>query len=175
MAEVKAGQLKKDIEAKKFVPLYTLHGEEPYYIDRLARLFEEHCLTEAEKGFNQHILYGNDTDHKTLLDTCMRYPMMAERQLVVLKEAQDMRDLEDIQPYIEKPAPTTVLVICYRGKKLDGRKKFAKRNGTWFTETIKASSHKLHQQAGHRTVSDQDPTVSKCLHYRSHPHRTSWV
>lgn len=126
MAEVKAGQLKKDIEAKKFRPIYALHGEEPYYIDRLASLIEEHCLTEAEKGFNQHILYGKDTDHKTLLDTCMRYPMMSERQLVILREAHAMRDLEDIQPYIEKPAQTTVLVICYRGKKLDGRKKFTK-------------------------------------------------
>lgn len=126
MAELKLEALRKQIEAKQFVPVYALHGEEPYYIDKIADLIEAHCLTDAEKSFNQHILYGRDTDSKTLLDVCMRYPMMAPRQLVILREAQAMRDLEDIQPYLEKPAPTTVLVICYRGKKLDGRKKFTK-------------------------------------------------
>jgi len=126
MAELKFSDLRKRIEAKQFSPMYGLHGEEPYYIDVIAELIEKHCLSESEKSFNQHILYGRDTDAKTLLDVCMRYPMMAERQLVILREAQMMRDLEDIQPYLDKPAPTTVLVVCYRGKKLDGRKKFTK-------------------------------------------------
>lgn len=123
MGELKIEQLRQQIESKQFSPLYALHGEEPYYVDKIADLIEQNCLEESAKAFNQHILYGRELDAKTLLDVCMRYPMMAERQLVIVREAQAMKDLDGIQAYVEKPAPTTVLVICFRGQKMDGRKK----------------------------------------------------
>ena len=83
-------------------------------------------MTEGEKSFNQMIMYGKDTDHKTLIDTCSRYPMMASHQVVILKEAQEMKTLKELLPYIEKPVHTTILVICFKHKKFDGRTKFGK-------------------------------------------------
>ena len=97
-----------------------------YHIDEIARHIEQKVLTEAERSFNQSILYGKETDHKTLIDTASRYPMMAQYQVVILKEAQEMKTLKQIQPYIENPSPSTILVICYKHKKFDGRTKFAK-------------------------------------------------
>lgn len=119
-------QLLKDLKAKKYAPVYLLHGGETFYIDKISKYIEENVLTEAEKSFNQMVLYGKDTDHKTLIDTCSRYPMMASHQVVVLKEAQDMKTLKELLPYIEKPVPTTILVLCYKHKKFDGRTKFGK-------------------------------------------------
>lgn len=118
-------QIIRDLKAKKYQPIYFLHGEESYYIDKIASFIESKVLSEAERSFNQTIFYGKDTDHKTLIDTACRYPMMASHQVVVLKEAQDMRSLKEIQPYIERPVPTTILVICHKHKKFDGRTKFA--------------------------------------------------
>lgn len=114
------------LRKKAYQPIYFLHGNEPYYIDRVTRYLEQNVLTEAERAFNQLILYGKDSDARSLIDTASRYPMMAPYQLVILKEAQDMRSLTDLLPYIEKPVPTTVLVICYKHKKFDQRTKFAK-------------------------------------------------
>lgn len=119
-------ELLKSIKNKQYQPVYFLHGEESYYIDIISKYLEQNVLTEGEKAFNQLVMYGKDTDAKTLIDTASRYPMMAPHQLVILKEAQDMRSLADLQPYIEKAVPTTILVICYKHKKLDKRTKFAK-------------------------------------------------
>ena len=116
----------KNIKAKKYSPIYFLHGQESYFIDKISKYIEENVLTEGEKSFNQIVMYGKDADHKTLIDTCSRYPMMASHQVVILKEAQEMKTLKEIQPYVERPVPSTILVICHKHKKFDGRTKFGK-------------------------------------------------
>ncbi|MCC6410858.1 MAG: DNA polymerase III subunit delta [Saprospiraceae bacterium] len=116
----------RDIRAKRFHPVYFLHGEEPFFIDRIAEAIEDHALPEAERGFNQTVLYGKDTEPMPLLDTLRRYPMMAERQVVVLREAQDMKGIADLASYLEKPMASTLFVLCYKHKKLDMRTKFGK-------------------------------------------------
>lgn len=115
-----------NLKKKQYHPVYFLHGLEAYFIDQISDYVEQHVLTDAEKSFNQTLFYGKDTDAKTLVDTCSRYPMMASHQVVILKEAQAMKDLNNLQSYVEKPVPTTILVICYKHKKFDGRSKFAK-------------------------------------------------
>jgi len=119
-------QIIKELKAKQYAPIYLLHGNESYYIDKISKYIEENVLTEGEKSFNQMIMYGKDTDHKTLIDTCSRYPMMASHQVVILKEAQEMKTLKELLPYINKPVHTTILVICFKHKKFDGRTKFGK-------------------------------------------------
>ncbi len=131
MEEIK--QLTKDIAAGNVAPLYVLMGEEPYYIDRIADYIEDQVLSEEEKGFNQMILYGRDVSVDEIIANAKRYPMMAERQVVIVKEAQDLaRTIEKLSDYAAKPQPTTVLVLCYKYKKIDKRKalyKNAKKTG----------------------------------------------
>ncbi|MCL4282478.1 MAG: DNA polymerase III subunit delta [Flavobacteriales bacterium] len=121
-------KLKREIAGGTFRPIYFLHGEEPFFIDRIAEEIERNALQEHEKDFNLTILYGKDADPATVRDTCLRYPMMAERQVVVLREAQSWRidAFDDLVAYFKAPTPTTVLVICYKHKKADGRKTWLK-------------------------------------------------
>jgi len=114
-------QLLKDLQNKIFHPFYLLHGEEPYYIDRISGYIEHNVLNEAEKSFNQTIVYGKDVNYMTLLDILMRYPMMSNYQVVVLKEAQQFRDFDKLLGYFEHPLRSTIFVICYKYKKFDGR------------------------------------------------------
>ena len=114
------------IIAGRIAPLYFLMGEEPYYIDKISDYIESHLLTEDEKSFNQTVFYGRDVSAEDIISTCRRYPMMAERQVVVVKEAQDLKDIESLTSYAENPMLSTVLVICYKYKKLDARKKLHK-------------------------------------------------
>ena len=116
----------RDIKAKKFSPVYFLHGEEPFFIDQVADAVEANVLPESERGFNQTILYGKDMDHVTLLDYLRRYPMMSERQVVILREAQEMKSLTELTAYMENPMPSTVFVVCHKHKKVDSRTKFGK-------------------------------------------------
>lgn len=113
-----------DVRAGKFKPVYVLHGEEAFFIDRIAEEVERLALQEHERDFNQSILYARDVDPDQVKDTCLRYPMMAERQLVVVRELQTWRidQVEKLEAYLAKPTPTTVLVLCYKHKKIDGRK-----------------------------------------------------
>ncbi len=116
-----------DIKAGNIKPIYFLMGEEPYYIDKLSDYIEDKVLSEGEKGFNQTVLYGRDVTIEDIVSTAKRYPMMAERQVVIVKEAQDLsRTIDKIESYAENPMPTTVLVICYKYKTLDKRKKVTK-------------------------------------------------
>ena len=108
------------------MPLYLLHGQEPYFIDQIEAAIEENALSEAERAFNQTIFYGKDTEHLQVVDAARRFPMMAERQLILLREAQDMRGLRQLASYAEKPSPTTVLVISHKHKKLNGNTALAK-------------------------------------------------
>ncbi|MEZ4873912.1 MAG: DNA polymerase III subunit delta [Flavobacteriaceae bacterium] len=116
-----------NIQKGTIAPIYFLMGEEPYYIDRLCDYMEEHLLSEEEKGFNQMVLYGRDTTIEEIVSNAKRYPMMAERQVVIVKEAQELsRTIENLVSYVEHPQPTTVLIVCYKYKKLDARKKLSK-------------------------------------------------
>jgi DNA polymerase-3 subunit delta len=110
----------------QFKPVYWLEGEESYFIDQVVYFAEKKILTEAEAGFNLSVFYGKDADWAAVVNACMRYPMFAERQVVLLKEAQHMRDIEKLESYIEHPLNTTVFVVSYKEKKVDGRSKFSK-------------------------------------------------
>lgn len=129
-------QILADIRQRKFAPIYFLQGDEPYFIDKLTEALEATVLTEAERGFNQTILYGKDTDAATISTTARRFPMMSEYQLVVVREAQSLPDLPAMEAYFSNPSPQTVLVFNYRKKKLDERKKVGKalkKTGLIFT------------------------------------------
>jgi len=115
-----------DWEKKVFKPVYWLEGEEDYFIDKVMEYAEKKILTESEAGFNLSVYYGKDASWPDVINACRRYPMFSERQVVLLKEAQQMREIEKLEPYIENPLNSTVLVISYKEKKVDGRTKFAK-------------------------------------------------
>lgn len=115
-----------DWKKKSFKPVYWLEGEEEYYIDKAVEFAEHHILSESEASFNLTIFYGKDANWPDVINACRRYPMFAERQVVLLKEAQQMREVEKLESYMENPLHSTVLVVSYKEKKLDARKKFAK-------------------------------------------------
>lgn len=129
-------QIVADIRDGNLKPIYFLMGEEPYYIDKISDFIEDHVLDESEKGFNQVVMYGRDVSVEEIIASAKRFPMMAERQVLIVKEAQDLsRTIEKLVPYIENPQPTTVLVLNYKYKKIDKRKKLYKataKNGLIF-------------------------------------------
>lgn len=116
-----------DIKNGNIKPMYFLMGEEPYYIDKLTDYIEDNILSEEEKGFNQMVLYGKDVSIEEVVSNARRYPMMAERQVVIVKEAQELsRTIDKLAAYAENPQPTTVLVMAYKYKTLDKRKNVTK-------------------------------------------------
>ena len=120
-------QITKDIKAGNLKPIYFLMGEEPYYIDKLTEFIEQNVLEEHERDFNQSILYGRDVTIEDVIGTAKRFPMMADRQVVVVREAQELsRTIDKLEAYAENPQPTTVLVFAYKYKTLDKRKKITK-------------------------------------------------
>jgi DNA polymerase-3 subunit delta len=125
-----------DIKVGNIKPIYFLMGDEPYYIDKITEFIEESVLTDDEKGFNQMVMYGRDTTVEDIVSNAKRYPMMAERQVVVVREAQDLvKTIDNLESYAEQPQPTTVLVFAYKYKTLDKRKKLIKvlsKNGVVF-------------------------------------------
>jgi DNA polymerase-3 subunit delta len=125
-----------DLKAGTIKPIYFLMGEEPYYIDKLTEYIENNILSEDEKGFNQTVIYGRDATIEDIVSNAKRYPMMAERQVVVVREAQELsRTIDRLESYAENPQPTTVLVVAYKYKTLDKRKKLVKliaKNGVLF-------------------------------------------
>jgi DNA polymerase-3 subunit delta len=123
--ELSFQEIKGSIQLKKFMPVYLFQGEESYYIDQLTDLLIDSVLDESEKDFNQTIVYGLETDAATIINACRRYPMMAERQLVVVKEAQSLKNIDDLIHYVKNPLNSTVLVINHKYGKLDGRKKLS--------------------------------------------------
>lgn len=131
-------QIIKDLENKNYKPIYFLHGEEPYYIDKITNYIVDNVLSESEKSFNQTILYGRDTNISTLINAAKRFPMMANNQVIVVKEAQYLDKLEDLIYYVENPLMSTLLVIAYKHKKVDKRKKLyniLKKNDLVFEST----------------------------------------
>jgi DNA polymerase-3 subunit delta len=117
-----------DWKKGKYAPIYWLEGEETYYIDKLVQYAEDNILTEAEKGFNLTILYAKDVDWAAVVNACMRYPMFGEKQVVILKEAQQWHHTQKdkLEPYISKPTNSTILIVALKGGKLDMRTKFGK-------------------------------------------------
>jgi DNA polymerase-3 subunit delta len=119
-------EILKELKSKKYRPVYFLMGEEPYYIDLVTSYIEKNVLTEEEKTFNQVVLYGRETDIPGIINAARRFPMMSDRQVVIVKEAQNLPGIEDLILYLENPLPSTLLVINYKYKKLDKRKKLFK-------------------------------------------------
>jgi len=169
-----AAALQSDLKSRKFKPVYLFHGEESFYIDLFSDYIENNLLTEAEKGFNQTVLYGRDTDIMGLLNAAKRFPMMSEYQLVMVKEAQEMKwgkegesDKKNTDPllaYLENPVPSTILVFCYKHAKFDKRKKtykaiekkgvifesatiYENKVPVWVEEFVKEKSYRIHARA----------------------------
>ncbi len=116
----------QDIKSGKISPVYLLHGEEPFFIDQIEDAIEKNVLTESEKAFDQTICYGKDTDVRSLTDLLSKYPMISQRQVVIVREAQELKKIEELAGYIKSPMKSTVLVLAHKYKKVDGRTQFAK-------------------------------------------------
>lgn len=138
-------QILRDLKQKKFSPVYFLSGEEPYYIDAISDFISENVLSESEKAFNQTVVYGKEAEPAKIIEMALRFPMMAQYNVVIIKEAQEIRKLEEFSSYIENPSDTSILVICFKYKKIDKRTKFYKtlsKNATVF-ESKKIYDNKI--------------------------------
>ncbi len=155
-----------EIKKKKLAPVYLLHGEEPYFIDLISDAIEHTVLEESQKGFDQSVIYGKDTDFSTIISMAKRYPMMSDHQVIVVKEAQNLKWKDDdlLLKYLEQPTPTTVLVFAHKYSKFDKRKKSYKqiervgivlesaklyedKVAAWINEQLSSSGRKIHPQA----------------------------
>lgn len=172
-------QIVNSIKNGQIKPIYFLMGEEPYYIDKIADYIEEHLMPEEEKGFNQMVMYGRDTSIDEIISNSKRYPMMAERQVIIVKEAQDLsRTIEKLEAYSDNPQPTTTLVVCYKYKKIDKRKKLYKsvaKTGVifeskrlyenqvadWIQKTLKSSGYAISPKASQMLVEFLGTDLSK--------------
>jgi len=126
MAEAKNvsfDSIMRDLEARKYVPVYYLMGDEGYYIDRIADYIAEHVLQPEDRDFNQTVLFGSDVTAAQIADYARRYPMMSEYQVLIVKEAQNVKNTDALAQYFKAPMPSTILVMCHKNGKLDGRKK----------------------------------------------------
>jgi DNA polymerase III subunit delta len=119
-------EILSDLRKKIYKPVYFLAGEEPYYIDMITDFIGERILTEEEKSFNQIVMYGDDTTVAAITETCRRFPMMSNHQVVMIKEAQGLKKIDDLALYVEKPLQSTILVINYKYKSLDKRTRLYK-------------------------------------------------
>jgi DNA polymerase-3 subunit delta len=172
-------QIVNSIKNGQVKPIYFLMGEEPYYIDKIANYIEDHLMPEEEKGFNQMVMYGRDTTVDEIISNSKRYPMMAERQVIIVKEAQDLsRTIEKLEAYSDKPQPTTTLVVCYKYKKIDKRKKLYKsvaKTGVifeskrlyenqvadWIQKNLKSSGYAISPKASQMLVEFLGTDLSK--------------
>jgi DNA polymerase-3 subunit delta len=168
-----------DIEKGNVKPMYLLMGEEPYYIDKISEFIDKNVLTEEEKGFNQVVLYGRDCTIEDIIDNAKRYPMMADKQVVIIKEAQDLsKTIENLVTYTDNPLHSTVLVICYKYKTIDKRKKLYKsiqKNGVvfeskklyenqiadWIRRVLQGKSYKIDAKASLMLVEFLGTDLSK--------------
>ena len=136
-----------ELKQAKYHPIYFLNGEEAYFIDAISDFIEKHALTESEKAFNQLVLYGKEIEFKQVMDSARQFPMMANRRVVIVKEAQEMSTLNSLEPYFKNPSPQTILVINYKHKKLDKRTAFAKtvQQNSLFFESKKLYDNQVPQ------------------------------
>ena len=139
-------QYENEIRNGKFAPVYVLFGEETYFIDKVTQLLEKRVVPEESKSFNQHVLYGKELNSNDLVSMCKRYPMMSDYQLIVVKDAQDLKDMDALASYFENPLNSTVLVLAMRKGKMDMRSKVAKA----------ASKHKITEFAPLRDYQMKD-------------------
>lgn len=121
-ASVTYESVMSELKARKFRPLYYLMGDEPYYIDKISDWIAENVLKPEECDFDLTILFGSDVTASQVADTARRFPMMGERQVVIVKEAQNIKSVEPLEKYLKNPNPTTILVMCHKNGKLDGRR-----------------------------------------------------
>jgi len=174
-----AEKIINDIKNRNFKPIYFLMGDEPYYIDKIADYIEKNVLSEDETGFNQTVLHGRDTTIEDVVANAKRYPMMADYQVVIIKEAQELsRTIDKIESYAENPQPTTILVFCYKYKTLDKRKKVTKtlekngvvfeskklyenQVGSWINQTLMDSGYKIEPKANAMLVEFLGTDLSK--------------
>lgn len=168
-----------DIKAGNVKPIYFLMGDEPYYIDKLCEYIEKNVLQEHERDFNQTVLYGRDVTIEDIVSAAKRYPMMAERQVVIVKEAQDLsRTIDNLEAYALNPQPTTILVICYKYKVLNRTKKATKaiikagvlfeskkmyenQVGTWINRVLQAKKLAIEPKANAMLVEFLGTDLSK--------------
>ena len=154
-----------NLRNKIYHPIYFLMGEESYFIDQITDYIAKNVLTEAEQGFNQHVLYGKDTDVDTIITHARRFPMMANHQVIIVKEAQNIKKIEELEPYINAPLTSTILVINYKYKTIDKRKSFSKQLAkkgvlfeskkiyenqlpAWINSYLGSHGHSIEPQAG---------------------------
>ena len=123
--EITYEEIARDLKNRVYKPVYYLMGEESYYIDRISDYIAQTVLTEEEKEFNQTVLYGADTDVATIINAAKRYPMMSEYQVIIVKEAQNVKKMEELSFYLKNPLSSTILVICHKHGAMDRRKKLA--------------------------------------------------
>ena len=159
-----AEKILNDWKKKLYKTVYWLEGEEDYYIDKVVEYAEQNILSETEQGFNLTIFYGKDANWPDVINACRRYPMFSEKQVVLLKEAQQMRDLDKLEPYIENPLTSTIFVVSHKEKKIDGRGKLAKllakkaevlttkkmsdnQLPEWTSEMVRAKGYSISQKA----------------------------
>ena len=149
---MKYTEIVKEIKSGTFRPIYFLMGDESYFIDSVTRLIEKTALPEDQQSFNQSVLYGRDTDVKTVIGEAKRYPMMADRVVIIVKEAQNLRKIEELESYVQNPQPSTVLVLAYKYKTLDKRKKLYKllSNDHIILESKKLYDNQVPDWIGHR-------------------------
>ncbi|SFT17758.1 DNA polymerase III subunit delta [Sphingobacterium wenxiniae] len=156
-----------DIKKRKFSPVYLLHGEEPYYIDLVSDALEHKVLDDSQKGFDQTVLYGKDTNIVNVVNAAKRYPMMSDYQVILIKEAQDLKwktEEDVLLKYVENLTPTTILVLAYKHAKFDKRKKLYKaiekvghvvesaklydnKVGEWIMDQFRDAGRTIHPQA----------------------------
>lgn len=155
----------KDISGGNIKPIYFLMGEEPYYIDKLTEFIENNILSEDERAFNQQVLYGRDVSIEDVISAAKRYPMMADRQVIIVREAQELsRNIDKLESYVKNIQPTTVLVIAYKYKSLDKRKSMTKliekegllfeskklyenQIGTWISRVLQGKGYHIEPKA----------------------------
>lgn len=160
-----AEKIISDWKKKSYKPLYWLEGEEEYYIDKVMDFAEHQILPESEAGFNLTVFYGKDASWSDVVNACMRYPMFAEKQVVLLKEAQQMKDIDKLENYVENPLASTIFVVSYKEKTLDKRKrlyKAIKKDGEIFTSE-KIKDYKLVEWVGEYIKSRDLTMTSKAI------------
>jgi DNA polymerase-3 subunit delta len=155
-----------DWKKGNFKPIYWLEGDEPFFIDQVVHYAEHKILPEAEASFNLSIFYGKDADWSSVVNACMRYPMFAEKQVVILKEAQQMRDIEKLESYIDNPLSSTIFVVSFKEKKVDGRSKLAKtlKSKGEMLSTKKMYDSQLPEWVNQMVASHKLTIIPKALH-----------
>ena len=163
-------RLSADIAARRFAPVYLLMGDESYFIDALCDRLASTILGEAERSFNQIVLYGRDTEPGQVINFCRQMPMMGSYEVVILKEAQQMRQIEKLSLYTQKPQASTILVVCHKEKSVDKRSAFYKQAaacGAVF-ESVRPRDYEIGpRQSGRRSPTNSKNCSSRCPKGRS--------